>query len=39
VDPIEQPTKWDLAVNRKTARTLGITLPPTILAQATEVID
>jgi putative ABC transport system substrate-binding protein len=37
--PIEQPTKWDLAVNRKTARTLGITLPPTILAQATEVID
>ena len=37
--PIEQPTKWDFAVNRKTARALGLTLPPSILAQATEVID
>ena len=37
--PIEQPTKWDFVVNRKTARALGITLPPSILAQATEILD
>ncbi len=37
--PIEQPTKWDFVVNRKTARTLGLTLPPTILVQATQIID
>jgi putative ABC transport system substrate-binding protein len=37
--PIEQPTKWDFAVNRKTARALGITLPSSILAQATEILE
>jgi len=37
--PIERPSKFDFVVNRKTARSLGITLPGTILAQATEVID
>ena len=36
--PIEQPTKWDFVVNQKTARALGITLPPSILEQATEIL-
>ena len=37
--PIERPSTFDFVVNRKTARALGITLPPSILAQATELID
>ena len=37
--PIERPSRFDFVVNRKTARALGITLPPSILAQATELID
>lgn len=37
--PIEQPTKFDLVVNLKTAKALSITIPPTILYQATEVIQ
>ena len=37
--PIEQPTRFDFAVNLKTARALGITVPPTVLAQATEVLQ
>ena len=37
--PIEHPAKFDMVVNRTTARTLGITLRPTILVQATEIID
>ena len=37
--PIEQPTKFDLAINMKTAKALGIKIPPLILLQATKVIE